>query len=608
MRFPNRLRRAVTRLLLTAVGLIAATVVATAPDQAQALTWWKKEWPYRAQLDLDTSAKGAPLSQALGRTPVLVRLHSGNFKFDDAAPNGADLRFVAADDKTPLAYHIESFDPLLGVATIWVDVPALASGATKPIWLYYGVKDAAPAADGAGTFDPDYTSVYHFDGAAGAPPKDRTAYANTAQTAPDAMDQASAIGAGARFTGVGPMIIGASPSLAIKAAGPFSFSAWVRLDELQPRAALYARRDPAGALVVGFNQGTPFVEVAGQVIAAATPLTKGRWTHIAVTADGQAVTLYVDGKTAGSTQAGLPELNGPIAIGGDLPGGDLPTLQAGVDEVRFSRVARPAALLQLDAAAQGADARLVAFKADEKQSGHGFGYFGVILKSVTIDAWVVIAILGVMALASWIVMWSKTRYVNRVDRANDRFLRGFREHGDDLLALAHLDRMNPNERRGLEASSIHRIYLAGAEEILRRARGGGRLVLWGESIQVIRALMDATYVRENQRLAKGMVLLTISISGGPFLGLLGTVVGVMITFAAIAAAGDVNVNAIAPGISAALLATVAGLAVAIPALFGYNYILTRNKAVQANMQVFVDEFVTRISEQYSDRGYAQAAE
>jgi len=61
-----------------------------------------------------------------------------------------------------------------------------------------------------------------------------------------------------------------------------------------------------------------------------------------------------------------------------------------------------------------------------------------------------------------------------------------------------------------------------------------------------------------------MVMLTIAISGGPFLGLLGTVIGVMITFAAIAAAGDVNVNAIAPGIAAALAATVAGLAVAIP--------------------------------------------
>jgi biopolymer transport protein ExbB len=95
-----------------------------------------------------------------------------------------------------------------------------------------------------------------------------------------------------------------------------------------------------------------------------------------------------------------------------------------------------------------------------------------------------------------------------------------------------------------------------------------------------------------------MVLLTIAISGGPFLGLLGTVVGVMITFAAVAQAGDVNVNAIAPGIAAALAATVAGLAVAIPALFGYNYLVTRIKMTTSDMQVFIDEFITRLAEFY----------
>ncbi len=72
----------------------------------------------------------------------------------------------------------------------------------------------------------------------------------------------------------------------------------------------------------------------------------------------------------------------------------------------------------------------------------------------------------------------------------------------------------------------------------------------------------------------------------------------MITFAAIAAAGDVNVNAIAPGIAAALLATVAGLGVAIPALFGYNYLAARIKNVSSDMQIFVDEFVTRVAELY----------
>ena len=82
---------------------------------------------------------------------------------------------------------------------------------------------------------------------------------------------------------------------------------------------------------------------------------------------------------------------------------------------------------------------------------------------------------------------------------------------------------------------------------------------------VVRAAMDAgQMVREGQRLNDKLVLLTIAISGGPFIGLFGTVVGVMVTFAAIAATGDVNIATIAPGMAAALLATVAGLGVAIP--------------------------------------------
>lgn len=596
-------RWSVSQMLLLAVALVmAATAV---PGSAKA--WWQKDWPYRKQIVIDTTAKGLELHQPVGRAPLLIRLHGGNFKFDDAAEGGSDLRFVAADDKTPLAFHIESFDPLLGMATVWVDIPQFPVGATKAIWMYYGDKKAAPTGVSAATFDPDYTAVYHFDAAGGAP-KDKTAYGNNAQTAPAAVDDASVIGPGGRFAGTGAMIIAPSPSLAVRAGSPFTFSTWVRLDDVQPQAALYARRDGAGTLVVGVGQGVPFVEVNGQRLTASAALAKGQWAHLAFVADGRSLLLYVNGKPAGAAAGVLPALNSPIAIGGDLPGNALPGLVGGMDEVRFSKIARPAALIGMDAASQGAESRLTTMVSDEKQSGFGFGYFGVIVKSVTVDAWVVIAILGVMAASSWYVMWTKGAYVGEVDRANDHFLREFREHADDLLALTHEEQASPADARRLNNSSLYRIYRAGADDIRRRATAGGKLTLRAESMDVIRALMDATLVRENQKLARGMVLLTISISGGPFLGLLGTVVGVMITFAAIAAAGDVNVNAIAPGISAALLATVTGLAVAIPALFGYNYILTRNKAVQANMQVFVDEFVTRAFEKYSDQGYARAAE
>ena len=70
------------------------------------------------------------------------------------------------------------------------------------------------------------------------------------------------------------------------------------------------------------------------------------------------------------------------------------------------------------------------------------------------------------------------------------------------------------------------------------------------------------------------------------------------TFAAIAATGDVNIAAIAPGMAAALLATVAGLGVAIPSLFGYNYLGAKAKDIIADMHVFADEFEARVNEYY----------
>ncbi|HEY1961838.1 MAG TPA: DUF2341 domain-containing protein [Rhizomicrobium sp.] len=575
-----------------------------------AMAWWQNDWSYRKQIVIDTSPKGGNITQSAGRVPLLIRLHSGNFHFGDAQENGNDIRFVAADDKTPLAYHIESFDPLLGMATIWVDVPDFPAAATKNIWLYYGNKKATPGGDSAGTFDANYTLVYHFDDAKGAAPKDKTAYGNNAQSAPPALDDGSIIGKGARFTGAGAMAtvaIPASASLAVKPAGQFTFSAWVKPDAPQPNVALYSRHDGAGELIVGLDNAIPFVQASAAKISGRQALAKGQWSHVAVTADGRSVTLYVNGRAAATAAAQLPALNTSSVLGGDAQNPSA-AFAGEMDEVRLSRVARSAALIAEDAQAQGPTSKLVTYGVDEKPSGFGFGYFGIIIKSVTVDAWVVIAILGIMAAVSWYVMWAKNSYVGSVDRANDRFVDFYHENGGDPFVIEGNIESDDRLRRRFARSSIYRVFHAGAQEIRRRAGKNGVLVLNAEAIEVIRALMDGTLVRENQKLSRNMVLLTISISGGPFLGLLGTVVGVMITFAAIAASGDVNINAIAPGISAALLATVAGLGVAIPALFGYNYLLTRSKNITANMQVFVDEFVTRISEIYHERIYARAAE
>jgi len=198
-----------------------------------------------------------------------------------------------------------------------------------------------------------------------------------------------------------------------------------------------------------------------------------------------------------------------------------------------------------------------------------------------------------MFMIAVVVMISKSLYVRRTDNANRLFLQQFRDT---------LDVLNIGGEKGAEQfgdSSIYRLYRSGLQQLTKRKVGqADRPALSGPSMDAVKASIDADSVREGYALNSQMVLLTIAIAGGPFLGLLGTVVGVMITFASIAAAGDVNVNAIAPGIAAALLATVAGLSVAIPSLFGYNYLASRIKTISSDMQIFVDEFVTRVAETY----------
>lgn len=282
-----------------------------------------------------------------------------------------------------------------------------------------------------------------------------------------------------------------------------------------------------------------------------------------------------------------------------------------VDELQISKVARPAGLIKVMAIGQGPDqGKLMSFSVDEETASWLSGYFAVILKSVTLDGWVVIGILLIMAAISWVVMFDRASYLSKQAKANAQFMKGFREIAADLTMLDRGDaddistlggRLTEADAKMMRSSSLYRIYHIGAAEIRHRFGNNPQRVpvLSAASIAAIRAALDSGVVKEMQRLNRLMVVLTIAISGGPFLGLLGTVVGVMITFAAIAASGDVNVNAIAPGIAAALVATVAGLGVAIPALFGYNYLISRIKDLTSDIQVFVDEFVTKMAEFYS---------
>ena len=193
------------RLFLSLLICLGFTLPATAH------AWWQDDWHYRKQISVDTTAQGAAINQALGRTALLVRLHTGNFSFDGVKEDGADLRFVSADDKTVFNHQIESFDPLMGMALIWVDVPKVEGGQRQDLWMYYGNQKAPVTANGQLTFDPDYTALYHFDGAPATPPRDTTAYANTASNATGSSID-GVIGRALQFGGQA-LLLPASPSL-----------------------------------------------------------------------------------------------------------------------------------------------------------------------------------------------------------------------------------------------------------------------------------------------------------------------------------------------------------------------------------------------------------
>jgi biopolymer transport protein ExbB len=581
--------RPIVLALLGAVFLLSAL---------PSFAWWNADWAYRTRIVINGAAAGitAPVSSM----PILVRLHTGNYSFLDAKPDGSDVRFVAGDDKTPLKHHVEVWDSTNELALVWVQVPAVGPG-TPPteIWLYSGSEKAVSAEDVKGTWDPAQVAVYEFK-AGESPPVDMSAAGNNASAFTAALSAQSLIGVGAKFSGSSKLTLPASPTLVFGPAGGFTYSVWIKIAGPQQSAVLFSQSEGAAPLVVGINGLRPYISSGKSTSVGSTDILVGQWHYLAVTAKDR-LTLYLDGQEAGSSIAALSESKGPVEIGANFSGE--------LDQLSLANVARSADWLRLAAKAQGESGPVVTVGQAETNNGGHTSYFAILMSAVTLDGWVIIGILMVMMVISFAVMIGKAIFVARTDRANQAFFTKFRRLSDDLTQLyqARSPAAGKNKSRApggeFSGASVYRIYHVAVDELTGRFQAykerGQALTLSSQSIGAIKATIDAGLIKETHRLNSQMVLLTIAISGGPFLGLLGTVVGVMITFAAIAAAGDVNVNSIAPGIAAALVATVAGLGVAIPALFGYNYLASRIRNITTDMQVFADELITRFAENYS---------
>ncbi|MEO7098362.1 MAG: DUF2341 domain-containing protein [Luteolibacter sp.] len=568
--------------------------------------WWNPAWTQRQKLTLDT----AGAATAPGTASVLVRLHDGNFSFDSAAENGSDLRFIAADGKTPLSYQIESFDSMLHEGYVWVKLPDLKPDAKQNFYLYFGNPAPASAAPKAtDAYDPETALVWHFAGR-GTAPADSTANGNNAE-APATTAEGSLIGSGLRLLGNVPVSIKNSPTLEWKAGQTLTFSTWIKAGTLQPNAIVFSRGEGSDIFQLLLDQGIPVIKLGSKTSAPAAPISTGAWSHLALVADGKNLQLFLNGAPYASLDATLPAATGPLTLGAAESGyaGEL-------DELTISTTARSPGWIKLAAANQSTtDATLTVApvegdgaKEQSKFMEH-LSLFGDIANNMMFDGWIAIGVCAIMIVIGWTVAVKKFLYLNSIEKGTREFLKKWKSLSTDLTAMDPDDsssvgslggNIDPAQQALVEKSPLYHIYHIGAEEIRHRLDKDNTRVqgLSGRSIQAIRASLDAGLVHESHRLSDGLVYLTISIAGGPYVGLLGTVVGVMITFAIIAKSGEVNVNSIAPGIASALLATVVGLVVAIPALFIYSYLNGRIKNSLGLMQVFIDEFVAKMAEFY----------
>ncbi|MEW6427379.1 MAG: DUF2341 domain-containing protein [Thermodesulfobacteriota bacterium] len=582
-----------------AVFLVAA--VSAVFSAADASAWWNEEWQYRRQIALDTSEQGLGLTQELGSVTVLVKLHGGNFDFTRTREDGGDLRFVDATDKTPLKFRPAMYSAIDEMAFFWVQIPNLkANSAENSIYLYYGNPKAAAGAPATDVFDTSHALVLLLDEMEGLP-ADVSMHANAVGESTVSPGIPAVVGAGVSL--FGQEWISVTPSASLDFANGFTFTVWFRTADANVSAELAGIGGEGVKTTVGLDNGDIVVDLAGEEIRAtpATPVSANEWHHLAVAAGAGNAAVYLDGAQV-TTSAFVGKLPGPqsaVVIGG---GEGAAGFAGELDEIRLSTLARPADWIRAEYAGAGPQAALAQVGPEGVNEAGGAMpvlYFGTIVENISLDGWVIIAVLAVFSLASWIVLMGKTFFLLMNKKDNSAFLKEF--HSD------HEVRSCIDDDVEFQNSTLYRVYRAGCKDLRlflypgKDAEGNGSAEpapLSGRDLSAFRTRLENGYLHEVKKLNGWLGILVAAISGGPFLGLLGTVWGVMNTFAAMAEAGEANIMAIAPGVASALATTVVGLLVAIPASFGYNYLLATVKEITTDLAVFVEEFVVDVERKF----------
>jgi biopolymer transport protein ExbB len=240
------------------------------------------------------------------------------------------------------------------------------------------------------------------------------------------------------------------------------------------------------------------------------------------------------------------------------------------------------------AAAPAAAAPAAAPEAEPKQLAHDMSVTGMV-KGATGPVQVVMILLAIASVWSWAIMLDKTFTFAGLNRRADTFLGLFRSSAslDEVYQKVAKEKNNP----------LVNIFVAGMNE-LRVSLEPGTVPsdhLREHVEERVTTSMEMIEARESERLGSGMGVLATVGSTSPFIGLFGTVYGIMDSFLGIANTGTTNLAVVAPGIAEALLTTAIGLAAAIPAVIMYNYFARKIGAFNGRMNNFVGEFSTVLS-------------
>ncbi|NOZ78567.1 MAG: hypothetical protein GXP48_05200 [Acidobacteria bacterium] len=209
---------------------------------------------------------------------------------------------------------------------------------------------------------------------------------------------------------------------------------------------------------------------------------------------------------------------------------------------------------------------------------------------------VVLLILLLFSLGSWSVILAKWRELAAARSASDGFIRMFRKAG----RLNEVAEAVPAYR----ASPLVAMFQAGYAELeaqvrVARRRGETEGNIHVRSLDGVARAVERAIGAEQERLQRALAFLATTASVTPFIGLFGTVWGIMITFRAIGATGSTSIVTVAPGIAEALVNTAAGLVAAIPAVIAYNHLLSKVRHLRRRMDDFLLELVNLIERNFS---------